>query len=352
MYSGGWVSARPLRWHSLHLIWSCFSWGHVVHCTFVLCVHIEYKIVKQEACLVGKYLLKCRFCFQRAYVVPLLHSPAILEKGAWDRLHVSGFGTKAFPSIFMQHNLFYFWKFAVLREWIDFCHCFQSWETVTPCIFLFPKENDTLFKQKFVNLQCPLWKCHYYVWWRVFQCFLRVCFTLSFSASLYTGTSGSSFFMLSTVCLVEEVEVKGCVHSPCPALALDRLWVPVVELFQWSCLFPRSRPLLSPRVGFFHFSFLQPQCIWTCVLTTTDFIYCLSSSNIKFSFHNGKGFRGGLCVVSGEKATPHTQACITVKSFSCFSHATNFNSDHLWRSCQQVCSFQRFYNHQLGHIES
>lgn len=164
MYSGGWVSARPLRWHSLHLIWSCFSWGHVVHCTFVLCVHIEYKIVKQESCLVGKYLLKCRFCFQRAYVVPLLHSPAILEKGAWDRLHVSGFGTKAFPSIFMQHNLFYFWKFAVLREWIDFCHCFQSWETVTPCIFLFPKENDTLFKQKFVNLQCPLWKCHYYVW--------------------------------------------------------------------------------------------------------------------------------------------------------------------------------------------
>lgn len=115
---------------------------------------------------------------------------------------------------------------------------------------------------------CLVWGL---VCWRVFQCFLRVCFTLSFSASLYTGTSGSSFFMLSTICLVEEVEVKGCVHSPCPALALDRLWVPVVELFQWSCLFPRSRPLLSPRVGFFHFSFLQPQCIWTCVLTTTDF---------------------------------------------------------------------------------
>lgn len=110
MYSGGCVSACPLRWHSLHLIWSCFSWGHVVHCTFVLCVHIEYKIVKQEACLVGNYLLKCRFCFQRAYIVLLLHNPAILEKGTCDRICVSGFGTKTFPSIFMQHNLFYFWK--------------------------------------------------------------------------------------------------------------------------------------------------------------------------------------------------------------------------------------------------
>lgn len=83
--------------------------------------------------------------------------------------------------------------------------------------------------------------------------FLRVCFTLSFSCSLHTGTSGSSLFMLSTLCLVEEVEVKGCFHCPWPTLVLDRLCVPVVELFQWFCLFPRSRPLLSPRVGFFHF---------------------------------------------------------------------------------------------------
>lgn len=89
--------------------------------------------------------------------------------------------------------------------------------------------------------------------WRGFQFFLRVCFTLSFSSSLSMGTSRSSFFMLSTLCLVEEVEVKGCFHCPCPTLVLDRLCVPVVELFQGSCLFPRSRPLLSPRVGFFHF---------------------------------------------------------------------------------------------------
>lgn len=144
MYSGGCVSACPLRWHSLHLIWSCFSWGHVVHCTFVLCVHIEYKIVQQEACSVGNYPLKCRFCFQRAYIVLLLHNPAILEKGTCDRIYMSGFGTKTFPSIFMQHNLFYFWKSTVLREWIDFCHCFQSWETVVPCIFYFRKKM-TLF---------------------------------------------------------------------------------------------------------------------------------------------------------------------------------------------------------------
>lgn len=82
-----------------------------------------------------------------------LYCPAIAQsccigKGDLCRIYVSGFGTKTFPSIFMQHNLFYFWKSTVLREWIDFCHCFQSWETVAPCIFYFRKKMILFLKNR------------------------------------------------------------------------------------------------------------------------------------------------------------------------------------------------------------
>lgn len=130
-------SASPLRWHTLHLIWSCFSWGHVVYCTFDLCVHIEYNVVKKEDAyqyLENIYLVECGFRFILSH-----YCTALFYCKRWLVIEcVSSFGTKSSPWMFMQHNVFFFWKSIVLRQWVDFLSLFFFLEVgrhLALCIF-------------------------------------------------------------------------------------------------------------------------------------------------------------------------------------------------------------------------
>lgn len=110
-------------------------------------------------------LLKYRFCFQRAYIVLLLHNPAVLEKGTCVEYMCQVLEQKHFLQYSCSITYFTFENLHSAERVNWFLSLFPKLGDSGSLYFLFPKENDTLFKkQKFVNLQCPLWKCHYYVW--------------------------------------------------------------------------------------------------------------------------------------------------------------------------------------------